>query len=284
MDNSNLKQRIPLSKENSNPSTFHFSPFYYFGKEETRKRQYHGYSSSPVIEKEYQQISREHLLKKEKTIINLTSEELKKEYSNKINYLNNGIKNIIILSIFLIFNTFLEIKFLGPSETNMAILILCFISSTFCFMLLINIRGKALIDSYGYISFYTISIVESILLLFLFILKLINFIVTFSSLNSNSKCRNKKKCPNYFIYLLILITNLIMFLGFLLCGKSIFTLFLDGFKILFLKKKTLFQKQIDMNEDERREKDRKIEFADDTNESINNSVYQLNSKDELKID
>jgi hypothetical protein len=75
-----------------------------------------------------------------------------------------------------------------------------------------------------------------------------------------------------------------MFLGFLLCGKSIFILFLDGFNILFLKKKTLFQKQIDLDEKERREKDRKIEFTDDTNESINNSFYQLNSKDELKID
>jgi hypothetical protein len=237
-----------------------------------------------MIEKEYQQISRENLLKKEKTIINLTSEKLQKEYTNKISYLNSGIKNIIILSIFLIFNTFLELKFLGPSETNVAILILCFISSTFCFMLLINIKGKALIDSYGYISFYIISIVESILLLFLFILKLINFIVTFNNLNSNGKCRNKYKCPNYFIYLLILVANLIMFLGFLLCGKSIFILFLDGFNILFLKKKTLFQKQIDIYEEERREKDRKIEFADDTNESINNSLYQLNSKDELKLD
>lgn len=284
MDNSNLNHKIPLSKKISNPNTFHFSPLYYFEKEDTRKRQYHGYSSSPMIEKEYQQISRENLLKKEKTIINLTSEKLKKEYTNKISYLNSGIKNIVILSIFLIFNTFLELKFLGPSETNMAILILCFISSTFCFMLLINIRGKALIDSYGYISFYIISIVESILLLFLFILKMINFIVTFNNLNANGKCRNKYKCPNYFIYLSILITNLIMFLGFLLCGKSIFILFLDGFNIFFLKKKTLFQKQIDLDEKERREKDRKIEFTDDTNESINNSFYQLNSKDELKID
>ena len=284
MDNSNLKGKIPLSKETSNPSTFHFSPLYYFGKEETKKRQFHGYSSSPMFEKEYQQKSKENLLKKEKAIINLTSEDLKKEYQNKINYLNSGIKNIVILSILLLINTFLEIKFLGPSETNMAILILCFISSTFCFMLLINIRGKALIDSYGYITFYIISIVESILLLFLFILKLINFIVTFNNLNANGKCRNKYKCPNYFIYLLILVVNLIMFLGFLFCLKSIFILFLDGFNILFLKKKTLFQKQIEMDEDERRGKDRKIEFADETNESMNSSSYQLNSKDELKID
>ena len=277
MDTSNLNYQIPFSESIGDFNKFHFSPLYLLEKETTRKRQYHGYSNSPLIEKEYQQISRDNNIKREKSIINLTSEELKEEYSKKINYLKNGIKNIFILSILLIFNTFLELKFLGPSETYVAILIMCCISVGFCFILLVNIKGKALIDSYGYISFYLLSMVESALLLSLFIFKLTNFLLVFKKLNSRESCRNRYKCPGYFIYLLLLITNIIIFLGFLLFSKFIFNLFCDGFNILILKKKTLFQRQIDLEEKEKKDKDTKIEFSDENDDSMNNTLKELNT-------
>ena len=277
MDNSNFNYQIPFTESIGDFSKFHFSPIYFLGKETTRKRPYHGYSSSPIIEKEYQQISRDNNIKREKSIINLTSEELKKEYSKKNNYLNSGIKNTFILSISLIFNTFLELKFLGPSETNVAILIMCCISVSFCFILLINIKGKVLLDSYGYIYFYLLSMVESGLLLCLFVFKFTNFLLVFNNLNSRDSCRNRYKCPGYFIYLLLLIVNIIIFLGFLFCSKFIFTLFCDGFNILILKKKTIFQRQIDLDEKEKIDKDRKIEFSDENDESMNNTLKELNT-------
>ena len=279
MDNSNSKYQIPFPETIEDYSKFHFSSHYIFDKEKIRQRQYHGYSSSPIIEKEYQQISRENNIKREKSIINLTSEKLKKEYSKKYNYLNNGIKNIFIFSIILIFSTILEFKFLGPSETNVAILIMCCISVSFCFILLVNIKGKALLDSYSYISFYLLSMVESSLLSFIFIFKLINFIIVFKRLNSIDSCRNRYKCPGYSIYLLLLIVNIISFLGFLLCSKFIFDLFCEGFNILILKKKTIFQKQIDIDNEEKISKDRKIEFNDENDDSINNTLRELNTND-----
>ena len=102
----------------------------------------------------------------------------------------------------------------------------------------------------------------------------------FNRLNAKDSCKNKYKCPGYFIYLLILICNIIIFLGFLLCGKFSINMFCDGFNVLFLKKKTLFQKQIEIDLKEKKVQDRKIEFTDDKDESINNSLSQLNSKTE----
>jgi hypothetical protein len=57
-------------------------------------------------------------------------------------------------------------------------------------------------------------------------------------------------------------------------------MFCDGFNVLFLKKKTLFQKQIEMDLKEKKVQDRKIEFTNEKDESINNSLSQLNSKTE----
>lgn len=277
MDFSNLRYKMPLSETIRGP---HLSPLYFSEKEGHKKRQYHGYSTSPSFENEYQSISKENNVKKDKSIINLTSEELKKEYSEKTEYLKSGLRHISLISFLLILDTFLELKYLGPSETNVAILIMCCVNASLCFMILFNIKGKALIDSYGYISFYCLSIVEPILFISLFICKLINFFVVFNRLNTKDSCKNKYKCPGYFIYLLILICNIIIFLGFLLCCKFSITMFCDGFNVLFLKKKTLFQKQIEMDLKDKKVQDRKIEFTDDKDESINNSLSQLNSKTE----
>lgn len=277
MDFSNLKYKMPLSETIRGP---HLSPLYFSEKDGHKKRQYHGYSTSPTFENEYQSISKENIDKRDKSIINLTSEDLKKEYSEKTEYLKSGLRHISLISFLLIFDTMLELKYLGPSETNVAILILCCVSASLCFMILFNIKGKALIDSYGYISFYCLSMVEPILFISLFIFKLTNFFIVFNRLNAKDSCKNKYKCPGYFIYLLILSCNIIIFLGFLFLCKFSITMFCDGFSVLFLKKKTLFQKQIEIDLKRKIVQDRKIEFTDDKDESINNSLSQLNSKTE----
>ena len=67
-------------------------------------------------------------------------------------------------------------------------------------------------------------------------------------------------------------------MGFAIYIKFIFELFLDGFNILILKKKTLFQRQIEINENKGR--GGKIEFTDenDNDESKDNSLRELKTK------
>ena len=277
MDEENYRYRMPINKISKNPNTFHFYS-YFFDNVISKKRKYRDLSKSPEIEKEYQEmIDNKNLLLKRKSIINLTSEILKNKYNKLYNYYNNGLNQTFIISISLIICIFIEIKNLGPSENNVAILIMSCISASFSFMLIVNIKGKAIIDTYGYIPFYLFSMIESVLFLCLFIFKIINFIIIYNRLNSNA-CSKKYKCPGYFFYLLVLIINLAIFIGKIFCFKFIYSLFFDGFKILILKKKTLFQEQIELNEG----KGGQIEFVDEKNESIDNSLNQLNSQDELK--
>ena len=277
MDEDNYRYRMPINKISKNPNTFHFYS-YFFDNVISKKRKYRDLSKSPEIEKEYQEmIDNKNLLLKRKSIIDLTSEDLKNKYNKLYNYYNNGLNQTFIISISLIICIFIEIKNLGPSENNVAILIMSCISASFSFMLIVNIKGKAIIDTYGYIPFYLFSMIESVLFLCLFIFKIINFIIIYNRLNSNA-CSKKYKCPGYFFYLLVLIINLAIFIGKIFCFKFIYSLFFDGFKILILKKKTLFQEQIELNEG----KGGQIEFVDEKNESIDNSLNQLNSQDELK--
>ena len=266
MDDLNFKYKLPLSQIN-NIKNSHFS--YNINK----NNQYHGFSSSPEIEEEYQKIVDHKNNIKKSSLVNLTSEGLKKEYLKKYNYYNNGLNRIFIISILFNISTFIELKFLIPSESNIILLIMGCISVGLTFMLLINNKGKVLIDTYGYAGFYLFSMIESILFLCLFIYKIINIIIIYQKLNSHL-CISKYKCPGFFIYLLILIINIVIFFGVLLSIKFILILFLDGFNILIMKKKTFFQKQIEINETQN--KNKKIEFVDENDESINNSINSLN--------
>lgn len=279
MYDSDLRYKLPISEILKNPQNFHFSS-YTSKKVKPGDKHYHAYNNSPEVEEEYQQITDHNNIIKGKALINLTSEELTKEYSEKYNYYYQGLKHILFISIIIILCSLIEFKYLEPSDFNLAILIISCISVGFCFMLLITLKGKALIDFYGYVAFYLFSLVESLLYLCLIIFKLINFIIIFQTLETTS-CRNKYYCPGYFIYLLILIINLIIFFGYILYIKFDFVLFIDSFNILILKQKTFFQRQIEINEKE--SEGRKLEYVDDKDESINESFRQMNSKDTLKI-
>ena len=277
MREENLKYRMPLSHTYQNANSFHYSSCNK-DKPANKTINYKDYNTTQEDDQEYQLMANNNK-NKGKSIINLVSEDLKKEYSNKYNYYNKGLKNIFIISIFLIICIFIEFRYLSPSETNIIVLIMSVISTSFCFLLLINLRGKALIDTYIYVTFYIFAMIESILFFSLFLLKAINFILIYKSINSGA-CVKKYRCPGYFIYLFILILNLVLFFSFILCIKFIFVLFLEGFKILFMKEKTLFQKQIEINE--KKPKNGKIEFDEEHDESNNKSLNHSNSKDELK--
>ena len=57
-------------------------------------------------------------------------------------------------------------------------------------------------------------------------------------------------------------------------------LFYDAINVLTMKKKTIIQRQIELNE--RKEKSGKIEFVED--ESVNNSMNRLNTNDNFKTE
>jgi hypothetical protein len=273
MEESEFVFKFPVHKNNSKPRNYHFYAMPYLDKESVRKRKtnYHNYSSSPIIEEEYQNMTNENYIKREKML--LKDKELKKKYTKKFNYLNNGFKFIFVISSLSIIMAFVELRYLNPSELIIGVLLLCCISASFCFMLVININGGVLLDTYSYVAFYLHCMLESVLFGFLFGFKIINFILVFDKLNKGN-CNIKYQCPGNFGYFVILSVNLLIFLGFILNIKFILYVFWYSFKILILKKKTLFQKQMDLDREEKL-KNTKIEFVDDVEESINDSLNKF---------
>lgn len=258
-----------------NNPPLHFTSYYFLDQESTKNRSYHGYSSSPIAENEYQDIVDK---RKQRSLIDITSEPLKNEYMKKINYLINGFNLIFILSLLFLIDSYMNLKYLGPSESNVAILILSSLSMAIIFLILVNIKAKILMDPHGYVLFYLFSLILTLVLMTLYMIKIINFIVVFRSLNGTKVCRHKYKCPGYSIYLLLLIFSMIIFVGILACIKFIFLVFYDAINVLTMRKKAIIQRQIELNE--RKEKSGKIEFVED--ESVNNSMNKLNTNDYLK--
>jgi hypothetical protein len=265
----------PLEFESNVP--FHFASLYYLDKESIKEKTYHHYVSSPETENEYQQMLDK---KKQRTLIDISSESLKNEYSKKINYLNNGFNSVLILSVLFVLDSCLNLKYLGPSELTISILILASLSTAMILLIIFNVKSKILMDPHGYALFYLFSMILSLALSCLYIMKIINFIIIFRSLNGHKVCRNKYKCPGYFAYLLLLMFSIVLFICVLICIKFTFLLFYDGFNILAMKKKTTMQKQIELNE--KNEKRGKIEFVEE--DSINNSTYKLDGDDNLKTE
>ena len=265
----------------SNPSSgrnppLHFS-YYYLDKETIKQRTFHNLTKSPEVEKEYQELLDK---KNQRTFIDITSEPLKIEYSNTLNYLNNGLKSVLFLSILFIVDSCLILKLLGPSELAISVIVFASLSITMILLVIINLKLKNLLDPHGYVLFYLFSMILSFVLLSLYIMKIISFIIIFRRLNAHKECRKKYKCPGYFAYLLLLIFSIILFIGVLICIKFTLVLFFDGFTILALKKKSIVQRQIELNE--KNENGGKIEFEDD--DSINKSTYKLDSNDNLKTE
>ena len=266
-----------LSNE-AKPPQLHFVSKHFLDNQKLNKREYHGFSSSENAEKEYQELISN---SKKNSLVDITSETLKYEYTKKLNYLNGGLKHIFIISILCLIHCIIEMKYLGHKDLNLATLIISAISISIIFLLLLNIQTKILVDIYGYVSFYLFSMIESFILLSLFTLKVVNFIFVFNRLNGRESCRNRFRCPGYFVYLLLLVCNIVIFVGIFTCAKFTFILFYDAFNVLIKKRKTFAQRQIEINE--KNPKNGKIEFVEE-NDGINNSMYKLNSNDYLKAE
>lgn len=270
-----FSELINMSKIKDNHQVNYIS--YYYGDQGISNTIiYHGFSALPKVENDYQQTNNN---KRYTSIIDITSEALKYEYSKKLSSLNDGLFSIFILSILYLIDIFINLKYVKKSELSITILILSLISISIIIILLISIKLKILIDSYGYILFYLFSMIESLILLSLTILKIISFIFVFKYLNLFD-CKNNYLCLGYFSYLLMLIFSIIIFAGNLIYSKFILLLFCDSFKIFIKKKKTFFQREIEIKE--KMEKSGAIEFVEE-NDNINKSDSQINSNDSLKF-
>ncbi len=224
---------------------------YKFLKEENEpiKKQFHGFLSKDDMDREYEELMNQKKLKVKSGIVNLTSEKLKKEYNIQYNYFQSGIKFMFLISIMLITNTFFHFKYFKANEVSISILITSSISAGFCFMLLINIREKVLLDSVGYIPFYLSAMVESALFFFLLLIKIYDFFLIINELIesfNNYEIDDEKKYPSKRSFAFFILFNIVNIFGTLFCSKFILDLFLEGFNILILKKKTFIQKQLDI--------------------------------------
>ena len=266
---------------------FHFAAEYNLDKNPLGEAKYHSFSNSKEAEDEYQQLQKNKNQNKLNSLIELTSKSLKLEYNKKLGYLTKNLKRVFLLSILIIFNSIINLKKFGFSELDVSIIILSSISITISILLLFNIQTNVLLDLYGYSSFYLFSLFESCILIIIYILKIIDFILT---LTQKSECKKKLICWKNTGYYFIIFFNLIIFVGILFLVKYTLVSFYDAFNVLVLKQKTMVQKQMEINE--RRMPSDKIEFAEDdnninnesTNRIMNDSEYKLDSFDNLKTE
>ena len=183
---------------------------------------------------------------------------------------------MILISIMIVSNTFVEFKYFKINDINVSLLITGCISAGLCFALIININEKALLDSLGYVAFYLLAMIETILFFFLFLIKFYDFFLIINELYLIHNLINYQKFSSFIFMILFSVVNII---GILFCFKFILYLFLEGFDILIMKKKTLFQRQLEIN----KLKNKENSIEDLTNdESLNYSGF--NSKDNIKLE
>ena len=248
--------------------------------QDSLKANYHGRNTYPEMDNEYDTLLKQKKLKKKSSVINLTSEELKKEYENKNKYLKNRIVIMFLISILSFINSIIEFKYLRPAEKNAAIMILSFLSAGLCFVLIVNLNANALIDSFGYQAFYFFSIFEFVIFLILFVLKFYNFIIVFKELYSPTICRDKIRCPKRSSSIYLFIFNCLIIIFQLIYAKFIWNLFFEGIRILMKKEKTLFERQLELNLVEKNEQNERKEFIEEERLDSN----RKNSRDNMKIE
>lgn len=245
-------------------------------KNDSIKEKYHRTLSVPEMDEEYERLISQKKLKKKSRIINLKSEKLIEEYTFQYNYFKSGLNFMILISIMIVSNTFVEFKYFKINDINVSLLITGCISAGLCFALIININEKALLDSLGYVAFYLLAMIETILFFFLFLIKFYDFFLIINELYLIHNLINYQKFSSFIFMILFSVVNII---GILFCFKFILYLFLEGFDILIMKKKTLFQRQLEIN----KLKNKENSIEDLTNdESLNYSGF--NSKDNIKLE
>lgn len=249
---------------------YHYASKHFFDTQQKLEPRYFYHSKDKELEEEYQKFQKDKL--KLKPLIEITSKSLKLEYAKKLEYLNKNLRRLFFLSILILINTLMNLKFFGFSELYIATIILSALSITITLLLLFNIQTNVLLDLYGYSSFYLFSIFESIILIIIYILKIIDFYMIF-------KNKSKKGALKYFIIFL----DIIIFCGIIIQIKYTFVSFCDAFNVLILKQKTTAQKQIELNEKKNAQHGDKIEFDDDDNDNDNDKTNR-NLNSEAKLD
>ena len=78
------------------------------------QQNYHGFSSYSEMDKDYQNLLQQKKNKNASSIINLTSDILKKEFIYKNNYLKSNLKIIFFVSILAIIISLIENSYLKP--------------------------------------------------------------------------------------------------------------------------------------------------------------------------
>ena len=218
-------------------------------EEEPIQKRFHGFLSKDEMDKEYEELMNQKKLRAKSGIVTLTSEKLKNEYSIQYNYFRSGIKFMFLISIMVITNTFFKFKYFSANEISIAILITSSISAGFCGMLLVNIHEKVLLDTVGYSAFYLSAMIESVLFFFLLLIKIYDFSLIINELfkkYNNYEEENEIKTFSYRAFAFFILFNVVNISGIIFCLKFILDLFVEGFNILILKKKTFIQKQLDI--------------------------------------
>ena len=144
---------------------------------------------------------------------------------------------------------FFKFKYFKVNEISIAILITSSISAGFCGMLLVNIYEKVLLDTIGYSAFYLSAMIESVLFFFLLLIKIYDFSLIINELimkYNNLEKENVVKQFSYRAFAFFILFNIVNISGIIFCLKFILDLFLEGFNILILKKKTFAQKQLEI--------------------------------------
>ena len=218
-------------------------------EEEPIKKRFHGFLTEDEMDKEYEELMNQKKLKAKSGIVILTSEKLKNEYSIQYNYFRSGIKFMFLISIMVITNTFFKFKYFKVNEISISILITSSISAGFCCMLLVNIHEKVLLDTVGYSAFYLSGMIESALFFFLLLIKIYDFSLIINELfkkYNNFDEENEIKKFSYRAFAFFILFNIVNISGIIFCLKFILDLFVEGFNILILKKKTFAQKQLEI--------------------------------------
>lgn len=269
---------------------YHYASKVQLDKEIFSEPNYHLYSNSKEVDEEYQKLQKEKF--KLNPPMKITSKSLKLEYNKKLVYLNINLRRVFLLSIILVIDSLINLKYIGYSELYISIIILSAFSITITLLLLFNIQTNVLLDLYGYSSFYLFSLFESCMLIIIYILKLVNFLQILFDFFSNKNCKGpnhhicKKSVMSYFIILI----NIIIFIGVGFQFKFTFKSLIDAFCVLILKQKTTVQKQHEINE--KRSPENKIEFDEDSsnmdktdrNLNLNTSDVIIDTLDNLKTE
>lgn len=221
---------------------------------------------NPVLNEEDAEEEEEKEIKKRSTVVKLTSDELISEYNRNVKYLFSKYKQIIFISILIIIYSIISNKLIGSSGVNLFLIIMCCLTVCFTVILGILIITKTLLDSYSYVVFYLFSIIQNISMIILFCVKIIYTIIEYPEVQSFANCgKGIWLCWDVFIGMVMNGMNIV-------CFVVIFFLFVFPFKMIFrtvnvcLKKsKTIFQKQLDINQSIFQ----KIEFADESGRKDN---------------